>query len=200
MWLIVFRNANGFCNAGSSQIRLGVFFSARLGLFFLVFSTFHDLSASEEYCSREGLHSVAHNNKFATDISSSNQLLLSRPVLTFELWLRLRLIMGNFIQWQQVSSDQGASAVCSVTKPPALWERRGGRVHTSYCFQLCLWLPSTRRWLTQIIKIRSESWGAEQRKLGLLNIELTCYHVTRPAMNSMQRSQRIFLDVDWFYC
>ena len=129
MWLIVFRNANRFCNAGGSQIRLGVFFSARLGLFFLVFSTFHDLSASEEYCSREGLHSVAHNNKFATDISSSNQLLLSRPVLTFELWLRLRLIMGNFIQWQQVGSDQGA-VQCAVSPNLLHCERGEGAEYT----------------------------------------------------------------------
>ena len=101
-----------------------------------------------------------------------------------------------------MASDQGSHQ--SVTKPPALREQAEYTLLTVSSF-VCD-CPAPRRWLTQIIKIKSaqrereRERGAEQRKFETLNIEITCYHVTRLVMNSMQRSQRIFLVLDWFYC
>ena len=62
--------------------------------------------------------------------------------------------------------------MCSVTKPPAPREQAEYTLLTVSSF-VCD-CPAPRRWLTQIIKIRSAQRGAEQRKFELLNIEITC--------------------------
>ena len=98
--------------------------SFSVGLFFLVFPLSRICQQVWTDCSREGLYSVSHNKSSPLTLAAG--IRSCSPGLT-----EMRLVMCNLILWQQVGSDQGSRA--SVTKPPAL-ERRGGRVHTSYCF------------------------------------------------------------------
>lgn len=142
-----------------------------LGLFFLVSPLFRICQQVWTDCSREGLFSVSHNK--SSPLTPAARIRSCSPGLT-----EMRLVMCNFILWQQVGSDQGSRA--SVTKPPALWERRGPSTH--FLLFLALFVTAQHQTMAdtdykdQIRRLR----GAEQRKLKLLNIELTCYHVTSP--------------------